>query len=323
MKSTNTVNSVFLVILVSVSFMSSCQPKDVDMKTAAAAAKAFQNNTADAKPIEMNPNETNALFAVSFDRLAEALVLTKAVLNPEYASSRFLILKPSDQVKAPGEIAELTLESVAPDKQKPMATVSQLSYNVEELSVDANSKLQKLIFVKNIFKAVTAKGDLKTKKGDFSIVNISDRILISATADANLYSVKISRIDTTSSKSDKNTTINFEATYKLAWSGQVSDLNNELQISNIKMQLVRTGNKQGQINFTNDQQNLAIKLDQCVSMNGRLSINIDLAKPDGKITNPAEVVLSDSTVEIPTAKFKSQAQSCDARPVVDLSRLLN
>ena len=323
MKSINAVNSVCFVILVSVSFMSSCQPKDVDMKSAAAAAKAFQNNAADAKPIEMNPNETNALFAVSFDRLAEALVLTKAVLNPEYASSRFLILKPSDQVKAPGEIAELTLESVAVDKQKPMATVSQLSYNVEELSVDANSKLQKLILVKNIFKTVTAKGDLKTKKGDFSIVNISDRILISAAADANIYSVKISRIDTTSSKSDKNTTINFEATYKLAWSGQVLDLNNELQISNIKMQLVRTGNKQGQINFANDQQNLSIKLDQCVSMNGRLNINIDLAKPDGKITNPAEVVLSDSTVEVPTAKFKSQAQSCDVRPVVDLSRLLN
>ena len=122
MKSINAVNSVFFVILVSVFLLPSCQPKDVDMKSAAAAAKAFQNSAADAKPIEMNPNETNALFAVSFDRLAEALVLTKAVLNPDYASARFLILKPSDQAKSSDEAAELTLQSVAADKQKPMAT---------------------------------------------------------------------------------------------------------------------------------------------------------------------------------------------------------
>ncbi len=50
---------------------------------------------------------------------------------------------------------------------------------------------------------------------------------------------------------------------------------------------------------------------------------MDIAKPDDKITNPPEVVITDSTVEVPTEKFKSQAQACEVRPVVDLARLLN
>ncbi len=272
MKSMNVINSAFFVATFSLSFLSSCQPKDIDMKTAAAAAKAFQNNaSADAKPMEMTSNETNSIFAVSFDRLSEALFLTKAVLNQEFATMHSLVLKPANEVNAKGDFSDFILESMPLDKQKIKSTMSQLNYKIEELSMDtnANSKLQRLVLVKNIFKSVTAKGDLKTKKGDFSIVNLSDRILIQATSDANIYSVKISRVDTTSSKADKNTTVNFEASYKLAWSGQIADLNNELQISNIQMQLVRTGNKQGQIHFSNDQQTLSVKLDQCVSMNGR------------------------------------------------------
>lgn len=314
----------------------SCQPKDADLRALAASVKTNQNNTNTSVPpvMEMTDAETNTVFALSLDRMAESVFLMKAVLSPEFAAAHFLNLRQEANVESSDELPDTFLESVTLVPQldplsqqtevlQKMNTIALLNYKVDELSIDVSGKLRKLVLVKNIFKSVTAKGDLNTKKGDFSIKNISDRISVRLTADENIYLIKISRVDETSSKSDKNTTLNYEAKFKLAWSGDIAGLNSEMSISNISMRVDRLGAKTGQMNFANNQQNLTLKVGQCVSLNGRLSLSTSLSHSEQKMTNPTELVVTDSTFEIPNLKFKSMAQPCEVRPVVDLTRMLN
>ncbi len=301
----------------------SCQPKDVDHKeyVAVLKAKKFGDTSKSASvEIKMTENETNSVMALSFDRMAESVFLIKTVLNSEFAAQNYLIKKQEENVQSSDELPTTILESIPFESKK--NTTGNFKYIVDEISVDVSGKLRKLVLTKSVFDSVVFVGK-NLKKNDFKIVNVSDRITVRLTADENVYLVKISRSDATSSKADKNTTLNFESKFKLAWDGQISNLNNDLQISNIFMKAVRTGSKSGEMIYENNQQNLTINVGQCVSLNGRLNMDANLSKPDQKMTNPSEIILSDSTIEISNSKFKSTAAPCENRAVVDLTRMLN
>jgi len=306
----------------------SCQPKDIDLRALSAATKASQSNASNNfQSVQMTEAEINSIFTLSLDRMAEAVFLMKAVLNPEFAATHFLNLLKHENLETSDDLPEMFLESVVSDQQmsqqKKMNTISSVNYKVDDFLVDASGKLKKLVLVKNIFKSAIAKGDLNTKKGDFNIKNTSDQISVQLTTEPNIYLVKIYRVDETSSKSDKNTTLNSEIKFKLGWSGDVASLNNKMNISNILILIDRTGAKKGQINFINNQESLTLSMGQCASLNGRLSINTNWVPPEQKMTNPTELIIIDSTFEILNSKFKSVAQACEIRPIVDLTRLLN
>ncbi len=315
MKSKNAFVQIACVAVFSTVSLFSCQPKDVSLKATADAFKASKSGSETA-PTNMNSNETNAVLALSFDRMAESVFLIKAVLNSEFATSQFLLKSQVENTIDSDELPDTYLESV---NQNDQINTNVINYVVDEISVDVSGKLRKLVLTKNTFKPAVSKG-INTKKSDFTIKNTSDRITVKLTSNDEIYLIKINRTDETSSKVDKNTTLKFEAKFKLAWSGQIADLDKELQISNISFKADRDGNKKGKMNFVNDQQNISVTVGKCVSLNGRLNLNADLSKPGEKLTNPTEIVLTDSTMDI--GKFKSAALPCENRPVVDLTRML-
>jgi hypothetical protein len=329
MRSVQSFAQMTSLILVSVFTIFSCQPRDQDLKAVANALKANQNNNSNSKTvnqIQMTKSEKNAVLALSMDRIAESIFLMKAVVDPKFASQNSLKVDQAVDSQNSDQLPPTRLFSYPSEanSQKLMNTTANVNYNVDDRAVDPSGKLSRLVLVNNIFELIEAKGDLKNKKGDFVVKNISDRIVIKVTSDPNIYLIKITRIDQTSSKADKNTTLNFEAKFELAWDGQVSKIDQPMLISNLMIKSVRSGGKNGEVVLITESSDLTLQIGKCASMNGRISVKSeDKSNTEQKMTNPTEIILTDSTVEIPSQNFKSQAADCEIRPIVDLTRMLN
>ena len=317
--------------------ISACQPRDVDYRTQSrvgANGSGSGGNSGPEKSIDMTPKETQLMMVVSLERMGEALHYAKSFLMPDYASANGLVKVQTEKAISTDEINETYLETIRVDKKsktdgnsgqvnfKKTNNTSELSYKVDEFSMDPSGKLRKLVFIKNNFKPISTIGliDQNGKKSDFKTVNISDRIMIRATSDDGVYIVKISRSDSTASKADKNTTIYLDVVFKLNWSGEIHHLDGELKISELLVKFERQGSKVGKFQIKALPENLTMSLGQCVSMNGSLDLGIQAG--NDKMTNPEVLTFNDSSAVFSTSKVSSPAQPCEVRPVVDLTRLL-
>jgi len=324
--------------LIGLSFvLMACQPKDVDYRTQTARVNS-NNSGGPEKSVDMTPKETQLMMVVSLERMAEALHLAKAFLSPDYAAANGLVKLQTDRSLSADEINETYLETIKVDKKnksgeagnaqviaKKTNHINELSYKVDEFSMDPSGKLRKLILIKNNFKLVSQMGVMDlggNKKTDFKAVNISDRIVIRATSDEGIYLVKISRSDSTASKADKNTTMYLDVAFKIQWSGEINHLDGDLQITDLQMKFDRIGSKAGRFQVRSTPENLTVKIGaDCASMNGVIDLGL-AAGTDSKMTNPEKITLVDSTASFELSKLFSKAQACAVRPVVDLTRLL-
>ena len=192
------VNSLALsssLLLSSAFLFSSCQPKDVDLRGVQSATQSAKEQ----KISTMNIAEMNNVLALTVERAFEPLSLLKAKLDAAYAEQNDLSIVVSTKPSDSDELAEEMIESKTASKDKKLNrstnTTSELSYKVDEFSVDAGGKLRKLVLVKNVFKK-TVQRALKGSD-NFDSQSFSERMTIRPSVDDNIYVIKVSRSDNT------------------------------------------------------------------------------------------------------------------------------
>lgn len=318
---------VKILSLVVIAMVTSCQPKDIDLR----GYQAVSVTSKDQKSTPMTDVETNNVLAVAIERTIEPLHFLKATLNNHYAAQfdleRISIASDVETDELSEEILRTKIVDVSKNEKKNRVTNSDvlINYKIDEFSVDPSGKLRKLVLQKNIFQD-TKQTSYKDavgggKRDDFQSESVNERLVIRPAAADNVYIVKLTRIENTNSKKDKKTVLKTESKLKIVWNGQNSTLDEAIKILSIEINVQRLGEKTGQVVQSDEQPELSVRLGQCVSIEGRMKYN-PANSADSKITNPDEIILTDSTVQILSKKYKSQALPCETRPVVDLARLL-
>jgi hypothetical protein len=168
------------------------------------------------------------------------------------------------------------------------------------------------------------------KPTDFVVKAKSEYMSIQPTAIEGEYSVVYDRIDETNSKADRKTALDVEMVSSLQWDGLAESLDSDLKVKLTSLAIERSGNKEGFLKFETIESDLTVKLDQCASVNGTIKLvqKFDTKEKDPvtKMTIPrfvtSSVVIVDSSVSITERAFNSNAQACESRPVVDLTKML-
>lgn len=318
-------NANVLIAAVLTLALFSCQPKD--------EKSLLTNKNVTQKGVSMNQVETNRLMALSLDRAVEALVLLKSVLNPTYADSQGLQIEDNQIVDDSISFIKATLKNKAAIKKISTQAENEIAinYEIESLELNDKNELVRLSLKSNEMVRIQNKGVLKvgSKKTDFSSTTMTDRVVIAKAKQPGLYSVSISKIEDANSAKDKQSYINSQIKVKFSWDGQVSSLDQDVFINAIQLVISRTGLKTGLLSVKDMNAKLTVKLEQnCATANGVLNLAKieDLAKStDPKPVLPPSnqvITITESTVEIQKESFKSKAQSCESRPLVDLTRML-
>lgn len=308
----------------------SCAPKDNQLPP-----KVKNNVNSQGDSNSMNQTENNKLIAVSLDRTFAALALAKAAMNFEYANQLKLIIDeplgviddsmPFDRIlKAEGDRTIISTPGAS--------FVTAVNYKITDRKFNEQRELIKLVLKSNDDVSLVSQGYLtvNNRPTDFKAVTMSDYIEIRKTLEEGLYSLTVKSIEDTSSVKDKSSVIDSYIKVKFAWNGKISSLEQEIAINLLEIKVNRTGQKKGVIDLKPVNTNLSVKLGECITANG----DVVFAKSEKKSsampneTKPTvpedglQVVLKDSTVEIPKQKFSSKAQPCESRPLVDLTRML-
>lgn len=307
-------------------FLFSCAPKDDKLPP-----KPGNNVNPQSNDSTMNQTELHKLTFLTFDRTFEAIALLKAALNPQYAEQLKLTVGELAQVDdVTGDSAKL-LKNIASSTTIATAEawfVTQMNYQIEEMRFNDDGEFVKLSLKSNDTTEIVNQGFLATngRPIDFKTVTMADRIVIRKSNKKDLYSLEVLRVEAADSKKDKSSVINSQIKALFAWDGQIESLDNEIAVTALQFKVVRTGQKKGALTLKALTTNLSVKLNQCVSVFGDMVLTSDVIAP--KETKPSvpkgafQVSVKDSSVEIPQEKFKSKAQPCESRPLVDLTRML-
>lgn len=303
--------------------LASCQPKDVTINKPGAVS-VNTNSTGN----NLSGVEINKLLALSLDRQVEPLHLLKAVLNSQYASAHGLMvtIDPVTQVKKLTAINSLQTFDTAK-----YSSEYALNYEIQSLSQDINGKLISMVLKNTAGTVNQSKGVIKnTSKGtDYSAKSVTEYVSVLATANANEYTVTSDRVDDSGSAADKQSYIFSSIVSIVTWDGTVAALDSDLPLKISQFKVDRKGaNKTGFLSYQEFASTMTVKLDQCISSNGTVTLTqSSVVKGTEKMTPPTYkkvdtvVTVTDSTYQVGSA-FTSAAKDCATRPVVDLTRLL-
>ena len=313
MKKINISISVFYSLTISsllLLSLQSCQPKDITLNS-----KLNSNNNS--LVTQLNVTESDKLLSLSMDRQSESMHLIKALLNSKYAESNGLVLQ--------NEILSTNNQYVMMENSN-ISNQYIVNYEVKNLIKDSQGKLVSVV-LKNLSGIVLeSKGVLKgTKPTDFSSKAMSEYISVQKINESE-FLVQIDRIDETNSKNDKQTFMDLNLAYSLIWDGSTEALDSELGLKLLSLTVERKGNKTGLIKYDKIESDLKIKLAECISVNGKITlsqsdeiIKSKMTLPQTSITN---ISILDSTISIPDRGFTGKTQACESRPVVDLTKML-
>ena len=331
------IGSGLLVALISM-LVFACQPKDEKLQR---QTNTVNNNGAPGAVTDMNAQELNQLLALNFDRMAEAVHLLKATLNPDYAALyNIAVTDPKGQksviTKALSNRVDLSNLNVLSTKNEtntkdkaPTVKNANLNLTVRRLLTDEDGTVLQFVAVKEVSDEIRNAGyiyDAKKAPVDFSAVTQTEFVSVQQ-IEAGRYSVKVARGEDVSSKKDSNSLMITRLSFELSWSGKIMDLDEVLKVKLLALDITRKGNKRGFLCLKADAavNEVGLKLSDCVSLNGDVKVAIKQPKKDNKEQPDLikTVRISDSTVKIDEDKaFLSPAISCSGRPVVDLTRML-
>lgn len=317
-----------------------CQPKDdkLQRQPITNGTGAQQSSTSS----DMNSQEINQLLALNFDRIAEAIHILKASVNPEYASKynivalgnnnrQSVITKDLNNRVDLSDLRVVSTKNETNTKDKaPTTKNANLNLNVRRLLTDENGTVIQFVAVKEIPEEIRNAGyvyDGKKNPVDFSSITQTESLSIQQ-VEPGLYAVTVSRGEDVSSKKDSNSLMITRLAFDFSWSGKIVDLDVVNKVTLKSLNISRKGNKRGFINLMAAgpaENEIGLKLDECASLNGAVKVFIAQPKQNGKDVAPLvrTVRLVDSTLKIDEeAAFESKAIMCSGRPVVDLTRML-
>ncbi len=309
--------NVLCISLLSVLLLTTaCQPKDSKIETGNA-------NTNNGLTIQSSDFDSAELLSLTIDRQVEALHLLKALLNPDYAAANKLAVT--------GELSQTLATVVSADGKSSVHAKAEgskkfeygVNYQIIKLEKNEIGAVTEVVLKNNSTVSMQSKG--VNGKTDVQSKARIELITIKSLSDVNNYSVSIDRLDETNSLAEKKNFINISISYDFKWDGMVDSLNNELIVKTNSFYASRVGTKNTELKYRKIEANLAVKLDQCISINGSMKLVVDSKDRNLKPTE-MNVVLIDSsfgsTLPANGASLLIEAASCENRPVVDLTKLL-
>lgn len=286
----------------------------------------------------MNANESMQMLAVQLDRTAETVHVLKALLDSTYRDSYNIKSSQAlnaSELSARLDIANIDLKSENKNldsKKQELSKLSNLNLKIKRLLIDEDGKLQQLIAVYEDAEGLknSAIKYVSGKAVDFSTILRFESFSIEAIkGEEAKYKVTHIKFEDSSSAKDKSSMIQSRINFVLNWSGRALDLSTTVFAENLSFNVFRNGSKSGQIRVKSKPESttkLAIDLKDCVSISGVVAIQSSepVKGNDGKtkfVWMDFELTAIDSSYTIP-GRLNSSAQSCQVRPVVDLTRLL-
>jgi hypothetical protein len=295
----------------------SCSPKDDKLPPRPNSVTQQGNDSG----VEMNPAELRNLMALTFDRTSESLALIKATLNPEYAKE-LNITSPDqnnlDDSTSTSMVTGLDSSATLVMKASGLTFINSVNYEVESLKKNAKGEVIKMTLIDASMAPSLGIKNIKGRDTDFKSIALSGKITIKRSQIDGLYNLTVERIEDTSSAKDKSSVIHTKITALVQWNGSVESLNREVVISAFEFNVKRSGQKKGTLKLSHTDSNLTVKLNKCVELDADLMMANVGSQKDKNI----QVILRSSTLSIEQLQFESKAQSCESRPLVDLTRML-
>lgn len=340
-------------VLMSLCFLvAACTPKDTLLST-----NNNKNNTNDNQNVVvMSAAESDKLLAVTMDKVVESLVFVRAYLDESYRSqvnlniakiddeddifskvmTKKINLFSSDVASAPVRtMVSSPSDSVQgnagsnPKKGKNDNKKAQVSLSVVVDQVEfADDHLIKLVLTIPKDKVLLNRALLN--KDDFESDTTAGTITVTKLfGSENIYSVVVSKMETTNSKADKKTTIETTLKFRIVWDGRVETLSQDLVLNRLFVKADRTGGKSGSFKYIDNGLDLKLSLSSCSVLNGEAQLvaitDTAAAAADTNISpdNTRVLHFNKSNIEFQDgSKTTSAYKACEIGAIVDLTRFL-